>query len=91
MKNPLANATCSTCRATLARALVRDVRHYEETRLVEITCGFCEHSFLAIWVDSADQNAVREEDVRNAAAMLAAARGLSDFMSPSDLALDEAA
>jgi hypothetical protein len=91
MNDPLADATCSTCHATLARALVREVRHYEETRLVEITCGLCEHSFLAIWVDGANRDAVGEEDVLNAAAMLADARGLTDLMSPSDLAIDEAA
>jgi hypothetical protein len=91
MKHPFADANCSVCRATLSRALVRDVRHYEETRLVEITCASCENSFLAICVDSASQDAVRHEDVVIAAAMLADARGLSDIMSPSDLALDDAA
>ncbi len=91
MTNPLKDATCSTCRATLARALVREVRHYEETRLVEITCGSCEHSFLAIWVDREAKGVIGHEDVATAAALLAGARRLSDLMSPSDLALDEAA
>ena len=91
MKNPLADATCSTCRATLARAWVREVRHYEETRLVEITCVSCERSFLAIWVDREAQDVIGHEDVANASAMLADARRLSDIMSPSDLRLDDAA
>ena len=91
MKNPLADASCATCHATLSRALVREVRHYEETRLVEITCVSCERSFLAIWVDRAAQDAIGHEDVANASAMLADARRLSDIMSPSDLGLDDAA
>lgn len=91
MKNPPANSPCPTCRATLAKALVREVRHYEETRLVEVTCGFCENSFFAIQVDSAAHDAVRHEDVVIAAALLAEARALTDIISPNDLALDEAA
>jgi hypothetical protein len=91
VRNPLAGATCSTCRGTLSKALVREVRHYEETRLVEITCVFCERSFLAIWVDAVAHDAIGHEDVATAAAMLADAQRLSDIMNPRDLGLEDAA
>ena len=29
---------CKACGTTLERAVVREVRHYEETRLLEVTC-----------------------------------------------------
>jgi hypothetical protein len=91
MKQPLTESACPTCHATLSRALLRDVRHYEETRLVEVTCVHCENSFFAVMVDGAGPDPVREDDVLMAAAMLADARALSDILSPNDLSLDEAA
>ena len=91
MKQPLTDSACPTCHATLSKALLRDVRHYEETRLVEVTCVLCENSFFAVMVDSTAQDPVRQEDVLMAAAMLADARALSDILDPRDISLDEAA
>ena len=44
--------SCKACGTTLDRALVREVRHYEETRLLEVTCAGCERRFLAIQVET---------------------------------------
>ncbi|MEK6208337.1 MAG: hypothetical protein AABM32_11920 [Chloroflexota bacterium] len=40
--------------------------HYEETRLLEVTCGGCERQFLAIQVEAAIDE-IRIEDVAEAA------------------------
>ncbi|MEK6226257.1 MAG: hypothetical protein AABM40_08180 [Chloroflexota bacterium] len=83
--------SCKACGTTLDRALVREVRHYEETRLLEVTCGGCERQFLAVQVNAAALDALRMEDVVEAAEQLAWARSLSDLFGPSDLDLPDAA
>ena len=82
--------SCKACGTTLDRALVREVRHYEETRLLEVICGGCERHFLAIQVE-AKIEALKAEDVAEAAAQLAWARSLSDLFAQGDLDLPDAA
>jgi hypothetical protein len=82
--------SCKACGTTLEGALVREVRHYEETRLLEVTCGGCEGQFLAIQVDAAI-DAISLEDVTEAADQLAWARSLSDIFSADDLDFPDAA
>ena len=79
------------CGTTLDRALVREVRHYEETRLLEVTCGGCERQFLAVQTQAAAIDALRMEDVVEAAEQLAWARSLSDLFALDDLELPDAA
>jgi hypothetical protein len=81
---------CKACGTALQHALVREIRHYEETRLLEVTCGRCERRFLAIQVDTT-VDALRAEDVAEAAEQLAAAQSLSDLFVPGDLDLPDAA
>ena len=81
---------CGVCGTALARALVREVRHYEETRLLQITCGGCERQFLAIDVERQNAEPVRIEDVAAASRRLAAARRLSDLFG-TDLTSPDAA
>jgi hypothetical protein len=76
---------CSACGAALSRALVREVRHYEMTRLLELTCASCERTFLAIEVDGRHEGAVDIEDVVAATTALRAANRLSDLFSDLDL------
>jgi hypothetical protein len=83
--------SCKACGTTLDRALVREVRHYEETRLLEVTCGGCERQFLAIQVEVAAIDAIKVEDVAEAAEQLAWARSLSDLFGLGDLDLPDAA
>jgi hypothetical protein len=83
--------SCKACGTTLERALVREVRHYDETRLLEVTCGGCERQFLAIQVQAAAIDAIQVEDVAEAAEQLGWARSLSDLFSPGDLDLPDAA
>ena len=82
--------SCQACGTTLERALVREVRHYEETRLLEVTCAGCERQFLAIQVDVAI-DAIRLEDVAEAAEQLVWARSLSDLFPADDFDLRDAA
>ncbi len=83
--------SCRACGTTLDRALVREVRHFEETRLLEVTCGGCERQFLAIHVEAVATDALTVEDVAKAAEQLACARSLSDLFAPGDLDLPDAA
>ena len=87
--------TCKACGTTLAHALVREIRHYEETRLLEITCGGCERQFLAVQVETSEaaipDDALQIEDVAAAVEQLAMARSLTDLFAPSDLDLPDAA
>jgi hypothetical protein len=83
--------SCKACGTTLDRALVREVRHYEETRLLEVTCAGCERRFLAIQVEAAAIDALGVEDVTEAAEQLAWARSLADLFAPGDLDLPDAA
>jgi RNase P subunit RPR2 len=82
--------SCKACGTTLERALVREVRHYEETRLLEVTCGGCERQFMAIQVEAA-LDAIEMEDVIEAAEKLEWARSLSDLFAADDLDLPDAA
>jgi hypothetical protein len=82
---------CKACGTTLDRALVREVRHYEETRLLEVTCGGCERRFLAVQVYPASVDALRIEDVAEAADQLAWARSLADLFEAGDLDLPDSA
>jgi hypothetical protein len=82
---------CKACGMTLTRAVVREVRHYEETRLLEVTCGGCERRFLAIQVQAVAIDALKLEDVAEAAEQLTWARSLSDLFAPGDLDLPDAA
>jgi hypothetical protein len=81
---------CTVCGTTLDRALVREVRHFEETRVLEVTCGGCERQFLAVQVYPAAVDALKVEDVVEAADQLAWARSLSDLFAPGDLDLPDA-
>jgi hypothetical protein len=69
---------------------VREIRHYEETRLLEVTCARCERQFLAIQVET-HVDPLQVEDVAAAAEELARARTLSDLFAPADLNLSDAA
>jgi hypothetical protein len=82
--------TCKACGTTLSHALVREVRHYEGTKLLEVTCGGCERQFLAVQVE-APTDAVQIEDVAAAVEQLAIARSLGDLFAPGDLDLSDAA
>lgn len=81
---------CKGCGTNLERAQVREIRHYEETRLLQVTCGECAQQFLAIQVES-PVHALRAEDVAAAAEQLLWARSLSDLFAPRDLDLPDAA
>jgi hypothetical protein len=70
---------CRQCGASLERALVREVRHYEETRLMQVTCAACEQSFFAVATDRPRLDSISEEDVVVAARALAQARSLSQL------------
>jgi hypothetical protein len=83
--------SCKACGTSLNRALVREVRHFEETRLLEVTCGGCERRFLAIQIEAVPIDALKVEDVAEAAEQLEWARSLSDLFAPSDLDLPDAA
>jgi hypothetical protein len=83
--------TCKVCGTALERAIVREVRHYEETRILEVTCRGCERQFLAIHVEAVAIDALTVEDVAEAAEQLAFARSLSDLFAPGDLDLPDAA
>jgi hypothetical protein len=81
---------CKVCGTTLEHARVREIRHYEETRVLEVTCRGCDRQFLAIQVD-ATVEALTIQDVARAAEQLAWARSLADLFDPGDLDLPEAA
>ena len=81
---------CKACGMRLDRALVREIRHYEETRLLEVTCGGCERRFLAIHVET-PPDALTIADVATAVKQLTDARSLRDLFAPGDLDLPDAA
>jgi hypothetical protein len=70
---------CRQCGASLERAVVREVRHYEETRLMQVTCIGCEQSFFAVATDRPSPDSISVEDVVIAARALAQARSLSQL------------
>jgi hypothetical protein len=88
---PLLSSHCAECGAALARALVREVRHYEETRLLEVTCVRCERRFLAIDTGDRRIDALQIEDVAAASVTLAAARSLADLFGATDFDVSDAA
>jgi hypothetical protein len=73
------SGTCRQCGASLERALVREVRHYEENRLMQVTCAACEQSFFAVATDRPGPDSISEEDVVVAARALAQARSLAQL------------
>jgi len=90
-KGPLLTGICGDCGASLGRALVREIRHYEETRLLEVMCGLCERRFMVI--DTVDRrgDALQVEDVVAASAKLAAARSLADLFDGVSVDFPDAA
>lgn len=71
---------CAQCDAPLRTALVREVRHYEDARLLEITCGTCEATFLAVSTDRPRvPEAIEVHDVARAAQLLGRAQRLTDL------------
>jgi hypothetical protein len=73
---------CSECGGSLERAIVREIRHYEDTRLMQVTCGACEQSFLAVATDAPRANAISFDEVIFAARALDQARSLSQLFGP---------
>ncbi len=82
---------CSDCRGSLSRALVREIRHYEKTHLLEVTCGVCGRTFLVVEEEQRPGHALQIEDVMLASAGLASAQVLSDLFAKGDLDLSDAA
>jgi hypothetical protein len=88
---PLRAGNCVACGAALSHALVREVRHYEQTRLLEVTCGRCERTFLAVHVEDHSANALQMEDVLVAAKALRSASSLKDLFGTADFDIADAA
>jgi hypothetical protein len=76
------SGACSRCGTSLERAIVREVRHYEETRLMQVTCAGCEQSFFAVATETPRANAISFEDVIVAARALDQARSLAQLFGP---------
>ena len=75
------SGACSRCGSSLERAIVREVRHYEETRLVQVTCAGCEQSFYAVAIDR-ERDAISFEEMIVAARTLDQARSLAQLFGP---------
>jgi hypothetical protein len=73
---------CSGCGASLERAIVREVRHYEETRLMQVTCASCEQSFFAVATATPRANPISFDEVIVAARALDQACSLSQLFGP---------
>ncbi|MDP9245756.1 MAG: hypothetical protein M3O64_03805 [Chloroflexota bacterium] len=73
------SGVCGQCGSPLAQALVREVRHYEETRLMQVTCVACERSFFAVATDKPSRDSISIEEVAFAARALDRARSLSQL------------
>jgi len=76
------SGACSRCGASLERAIVREVRHYEETRLMQVTCARCEESFFAVATDGPRATAISFDEVIVAARALDQARSLAQLFGP---------
>jgi len=76
------SGACSRCGASLERAIVREVRHYEETRLMQVTCAACERSFFAVATEAPRANPISFDEVVLAARALDQARSLSQLFGP---------
>lgn len=61
---------------------MREVRHYEETRLMQVTCAVCEESFFAVATEAPRVNAISFEEVIVAARALDRARSLAQLFGP---------
>ena len=71
---------CAQCDAPLRTALVRELRHYEDARLLEIVCASCEMTFLAVATDRPPVlEAIEVHDVARAAQLLGRAQRLTDL------------
>ena len=70
---------CRQCGSSLERAVVREVRHYEETRLMRVTCVACEESFFAVATDAPSTDSISAEDVVVAARALEQTRSLAQL------------
>lgn len=80
------SGACSRCGASLERAILREVRHYEDTRLMQVTCARCEESFFAIATEAPRVNAISFEEVIVAARTLDRARSLGQLFGPESAA-----
>jgi hypothetical protein len=76
------SGVCARCGCSLERAIVRAVRHYEETRLIQDTCGRCEQSFLCGATDKPRPDAISFDDVIVGAQTLDQASSLSQLFGP---------
>jgi len=76
------DGACSRCGASLERAIVREVRHYEQTRLMQVTCTACEQSFYAVATGVPRVDAISFEEVIVAARALDQARSLAQLFGP---------
>lgn len=70
---------CRQCGAPLTHAIVREVRHHGETRLMRVTCAGCEESFYAVATDRPRPDSISFEDVIVAARALDQARSLAQL------------
>lgn len=84
-ETPPLSGNCSECGTALARAIVREVRHYDETQLLQVTCGGCERTSLAVYTRAAARAPFTLDDVRSASAKLAHVRSLSELFDLGDL------
>ena len=73
------SGVCSQCGASLERAILREIRHYKETRLMQVTCAACEESFFAVATETPRANAISLDEVIVAARALDQARSLSQL------------
>ena len=76
------SGVCVQCGSSLERAIVREVRHYEETRLMQVTCAGCEQSFFAVATERPRAKPISFEEVIVAARALDQARSLSQLFGP---------
>ena len=76
------SGACSRCGASLERAILREVRHYEETRLMQVTCVGCEESFFAVATEKPRVKAISFEEVIVAARALDQVRSLAQLFGP---------
>jgi hypothetical protein len=76
------SGVCVECGSSLERAIWREVRHYEEARLIQVTCGRCEQSFYAVATDRPRPDAISFEEVIVAARALDQARSLAQLFGP---------
>jgi hypothetical protein len=76
------SGACSRCGASLERAIVREVRHYEDTLLMHVSCAGCEQSFFAVATETPRAIPISFEEVIVAARALDQARSLAQLFGP---------